>query len=112
VDSEVEKRFAKRLDERDDVKFFLKLPSWFKINTPLGGYNPDWAIVREESKGVFLYFVRETKGGNDLDKLRFEHEKLKIKFGAAHFKSIDVDYAFGEDPDELIGPEPKPGLSG
>jgi Endonuclease domain len=78
------------------VKLFLKLPSWFKIATPLGGYNPDWAIVREESEGHYLYLVRETKGGSDIEKLRFENEKLKIKFGQAHFTSIKVDYAFGD----------------
>jgi len=103
-DSEVEKRFALGLDERPDVKLFLKLPSWFKIATPLGGYNPDWAIVREESEDHYLYFVRETKGGSDIEKLRFGNEKLKIKFGQAHFGSIKVDYAFGDHVDVLLEP--------
>ncbi len=44
-ESEVEKNFAKRLDEREDIRLFVKLPSWFEIDTPIGKYNPDWAIV-------------------------------------------------------------------
>lgn len=101
-DSKVEVNFAKELDRREDVKLFLKLPTWFKVGTPLGGYNPDWAIVREESSGYFLYLVRETKGGSDIDKLRFENEKLKIKFGHAHFASIGVDYGFGDKVEALL----------
>lgn len=47
-DSEVERTFAKRLDEREDIKLFVKLPDWFKVETPVGAYNPDWAIVKHE----------------------------------------------------------------
>ena len=61
-DSEVEEQFAEFLDARDDVPLFVKLPDWFKIPTPLGNYNPDWAFVREEDGGQALYLVRETKG--------------------------------------------------
>ncbi len=109
-DSEVEERFARFLDQRHDVPLFIKLPDWFKIPTPLGNYNPDWAFVREEPEGQFLYLVRETKGGSDIEKLRFEAEGWKIKFGDAHFKSLRVDYAFGHDAEVLI--EPKHGTSG
>jgi type III restriction enzyme len=73
-DSEVEERFARFLDDRPDVPLFLKLPEWFKVSTPLGNYNPDWAFVREEPAGLFVYLVRETKGQSDIDKLRFESE--------------------------------------
>lgn len=104
LDSAVEREFQKRLEERDDVKLYLKLPSWFKVSTPLGGYNPDWAIVREIDGGTYLYLVRETKGGDDLETLRFAHEKLKIKFGSAHFESLKVDYAFGSKFEVLIEP--------
>ena len=86
------------------MKLFLKLPTWFKVGTPLGGYNPDWAIVREEEGGTYLYLVRETKGGTDLEGLRFEHERLKIKFGSAHFQATGVDYAFGKEADQLLEP--------
>ena len=62
-DSEVEHKFAKELDNNNDVRFYLKLPSWFSIDTPVGPYNPDWAIMFEsEAK---LYLVRETKGSLD-----------------------------------------------
>ncbi len=59
-DSEVEREFARQLDQREDIKLFVKLPAWFKVETPLGGYNPDWAVVKEGDKT--LYLVRETKG--------------------------------------------------
>ena len=72
--------------------------------TPLGNYNPDWAIVREAREGRYLYLVRETKGGSDIDKLRFESEGWKIKFGEAHFRALRVDYAFGEKVEVLLNP--------
>ena len=104
LDSGIERAFQLALEQRDDVKLYLKLPSWFKVATPLGGYNPDWAIVREINGGTHLYLVRETKGGDDLEGLRFEHEKLKIKFGRAHFEAIKVDYTFGSTVEVLLDP--------
>lgn len=101
-DSDVEKRFAADLEARTDVPLFLKLPSWFKVDTPIGGYNPDWAIVQERSDGTYLYLVRETKGASKLEDLRFDHEVLKIKFGDKHFASIGVDYHFGKTAVELL----------
>ena len=56
---EVEKQFARDLDNNENVKLFVKLPSWFKVDTPIGPYNPDWAFVTEREEK--LYFVRETK---------------------------------------------------
>jgi type III restriction enzyme len=106
LDSGVEREFAEFLDAREDVKLFLKLPSWFKVPTPLGGYNPDWAIALETADGIVLYFVRETKGGAVLDELQYENERLKILFGKAHFDSIGVDYAFGKEPAKLLEPTP------
>ena len=81
-DSELEKKFAEDLDARADIKFFVKLPDWFRVKTPLGDYNPDWAIVKEDSGKVYL--VRETKDTHNLDKLHRD-EKLKVLCGAAHF---------------------------
>lgn len=46
-DSAVERAFAEKLDQRSDIKLFVKLPWWFKVETPVGAYNPDWAIVKE-----------------------------------------------------------------
>ena len=101
-DSNVEVAFARALEQHLEVLFFLKLPDWFKIATPLGNYNPDWAFVRQEVDGLHLYFVGETKGTDTLEKLRFESEAWKIKFGKAHFHALNVDYAFGDDPAKLI----------
>ena len=57
-DSEVEREFARRLDDRDDIKLFVKLPGWFEIDTPVGKYSPDWAILKHDDKT--LHLVRET----------------------------------------------------
>ena len=103
-DSKVEVQFARDLEKHPEVPFFLKLPVWFKVPTPLGNYNPDWAIVREEPDGKYLYLVRETKGTDKIEKLQWESEGWKIKFGEAHFRAIGVDYAFGEKLDVLIEP--------
>lgn len=102
-DSQIEVGFAKFLEERDDVVLFLKLPGWFLVATPLGNYNPDWAVVRKEGDSHYLYLIRETKGTDQIEALQWESEGWKIKFGAAHFKAIGVDYAFGSDPALLVG---------
>jgi len=88
-DSEIEKRFAENLDAREDIKLFVKLPSWFKVDTPIGTYNPDWAIVKHEDD--ILYFVRETKGIKDFEKLR-NIEADKIRCAQRHFQELDVDF--------------------
>ena len=104
-DSIVEQKFAEFLDSREDVPLFIKLPDWFKIPTPLGNYNPDWAFVREMPEGTHLYLVRETKGANDIKELRFESEGWKIEFGEAHFeKALHVDFFFGSNPRVLVEP--------
>ncbi|WOV90290.1 MAG: restriction endonuclease subunit R [Candidatus Zeuxoniibacter abyssi] len=88
-DSEVERRFAEDLDNHENVRLFVKLPRWFKIDTPIGSYNPDWAFMTENHKK--LYFVRETKGSTDNDLLR-KSENQKIKCGEHHFNTLGVDY--------------------
>ena len=88
-DSEIEKRFAESLDMRDDIKLFVKLPSWFKIDTPIGTYNPDWAIVKHEDDT--LYLIRETKGIKDFEKLR-NIEADKIRCAKMHFRELQVDF--------------------
>jgi type III restriction enzyme len=88
-DSEIEKRFAESLDMRDDIKLFVKLPSWFKIDTPIGTYNPDWAIVKQGDDT--LYLVRETKGIKDFEKLR-NIEADKIRCAKRHFRELQVDF--------------------
>lgn len=106
-DSAVEQRMAEYLEERSDVPLFVKLPDWFKIPTPLGNYNPDWAFIRNHEGGQMVYLVRETKGTDDLDKLQWESEGWKIKFGRAHFSALKVDFSFGHDPKVLVELSPE-----
>jgi len=102
VDSEIERQFALDLDKRDDIKLFFKLPGWFKIDTPIGGYNPDWAIVRvNEENEKSVYLVRETKGTTNLDELFREAEVWKVVFGGEHFKAIGVDYKMVKQASDL-----------
>src|SRR5215472_17316649 len=77
-DSEVERAFASQLHARGDIKLFVKLPGWFQIDTPVGTYNPDWAILKHD--GQALHLVRETKGTRDFLQLRTS-EADKIRCG-------------------------------
>jgi type III restriction enzyme len=88
-DSETEHEVARLLDNDQHVKFFCKLPRWFKVATPLGDYNPDWAVVVED--GEKLYLVRETKSTLERDKRR-ENENKKVDCGKAHFKVLGVNF--------------------
>lgn len=97
-DSEIEREFAKKLDERDDIKLFVKLPAWFKVETPIGGYNPDWAIIKQD--GQAFYLIRETKGTKDFLKLRTT-EADKIRCGVQHFKELNVDFEVAVSADEV-----------
>jgi len=90
LDSAIEEDFARDCESRDDIEFYFKLPFWFKISTPIGKYNPDWALIFKNEKRI--YFVAETKSTTDLSKLRNE-ERLKVKCGEAHFNEFeDVEY--------------------
>jgi len=86
VESRLESEFAEELENREEVKFYFKLPGWFKIATPLGSYNPDWALIFENDKRI--YFVAETKGTDSEIDLRVS-ENLKIKCGKKHFSALD-----------------------
>lgn len=83
LDSGVEYAFARDCEEREDIEFYFKLPNWFKIKTPIGTYNPDWALIKKNEKTV--YFVAETKSAGQ--ELRLS-EKQKIKCGKAHFQEF------------------------
>lgn len=101
IDSTVERSFAEDLEKMSDVKFYLKLPFWFKINTPVGTYNPDWAVVKEENNETRLYFIAETKGSTDEDHRR-GIENMKIACGQAHFDTLeDVKYKVVTDARQL-----------
>lgn len=98
-DSDIEHKTAYALDGAENVRFFCKLPRWFKIPTPIGDYNPDWAVVLEDDKKVFL--IRETKTTHERSKRR-EEENFKIDCGEAHFKAIEgVDYRVAITPAEV-----------
>lgn len=89
-DSNVERDFAQALEQNEAIKVYAKLPGWFKVPTPLGSYNPDWAVLVEKDGQERLYFVVETKSnlfGTDLRPT----EDGKIKCGAAHFKALAVE---------------------
>ena len=98
-DSDIERRFVEDLERRDDVRLYVKLPGWFTVPTPIGEYNPDWAIVMENrdehgesSAEPLLYLVRETKSTHALDQLRPD-ERRKILCGHSHFSvALGVDY--------------------
>ena len=86
-DSDIEKTFADQLEKNPAIKVYAKLPGWFTVPTPLGGYNPDWAVLVEQGGGERLYLVVETKGSTFLDDLR-DNERAKIKCGEAHFSAL------------------------
>jgi len=87
--SEVERRFAEELDKRQDIKLFVKLPNWFRVETPIGEYNPDWAIVKHFDETIYL--VRETKSTKDFEKLR-NAEADKVRCGRKHFEALGANF--------------------
>ena len=92
-DSGNEAAFAASLEQFDAVKVYAKLPRWFQVPTPLGPYNPDWAVLIKDDGGERLYLVVETKGSAFLDDLR-NAERAKVECGKAHFEALQV----GESP--------------
>lgn len=93
-----ERNFARDCEVDESVKFFFKLPRGFKIPTPLGTYNPDWAVIFENDQRV--YFVVETKGTINKQQLR-EIEQLKIACGEEHFKVLNVPYKLATSVKDL-----------
>lgn len=87
-DSQVEKNFAVDCENDDEVILYAKLPSSFKVDTPIGSYNPDWAVVLNCETGDKLYFITETKGTENIDDLKGS-EKKKIFCGRKHFEVLD-----------------------
>lgn len=96
-DSDVERDFARDLESNEAIKVYAKLPGWFKVETPLGTYNPDWAIVVDVDGAERLYFVVETKSSLFTDALR-PIEEGKIKCGKAHFQALAV----GDSPARYV----------
>lgn len=106
VESDTERRFVEKLKNRGDVRLFVKLPGWFKVATPVGAYNPDWALVMEQvdaygDSGPRLYLIRETKSTTVADELR-GMENHKIHCGERHFVGgLQVDYKVITSADDL-----------
>lgn len=92
-DSDNEKNFAESFERNESVKLYAKLPDWFKISTPLGGYNPDWAVLIEKDGEKKLYFVLETKGNIFSETLR-PTESGKIECGYKHFAALGQNVVF------------------
>ena len=92
-DSDVEADFAKSFEQSEDIKVYAKLPGWFKIDTPLGSYNPDWAVLVEIAEQKKLYFVVESKGNLFSEELRVS-ENAKIKCGSEHFSTLGSEVRF------------------
>lgn len=95
--SDTERTFAEQLEKNEAIKVYAKLPAWFKVPTPLGAYNPDWAVLVDKDGVERLYFVVETKGSLFAEDIR-EKEDAKIRCGEAHFKALAV----GENPARYI----------
>ncbi|NRY63835.1 type III restriction-modification system endonuclease [Clostridium beijerinckii] len=89
-DSNIEKTFAEKLEDNQSVKVYAKLPRSFKIDTPIGEYNPDWAILIEKDGEEKLYFVVETKGTDQISLLK-DSEKAKIRCGKKHFEALNTN---------------------
>ena len=96
-DSNTERDFADALEKNDAIKVYAKLPGWFKVPTPLGSYNPDWAVLVEQDGDERLYFVVETKSSLFTDDLR-DKESAKIECGKAHFQALAV----GDSPAQYV----------
>ncbi|WP_129597599.1 type III restriction-modification system endonuclease [Anaerophilus nitritogenes] len=92
-DSDKEAEFAKKFEKNESIKMYIKLPNWFKIETPLGTYNPDWAVLIEKEHTEKLYFVVETKGSVLSEDLR-EKEIKKVKCGEKHFAALGNNIIF------------------
>ena len=98
--SEPERKFAEDCDSNANIEFFIKLPRWFEIKTPIGPYTPDWALIFKDDKK--LYFVAETKGSLDSSSLRIG-EALKVKCGEKHFAEFpDITYKKVTKVSELL----------
>lgn len=98
--SKVEEQFAIDCESNENIEFYIKLPYWFVIKTPIGTYNPDWALILKND--VKIYFVAETK--HSLDPLtRYSTENIKIQCGEKHFSEFEsVSYKTVTKVSELL----------
>ena len=99
-DSNIESTFVTEFEKSSNIEVYAKLPDWFKIETPLGTYNPDWAVLWKGKYEEKLYFVVESKGSNGESDLR-SNEKSKIKCGKKHFKAIGSEMIVASGMDDV-----------
>ncbi len=101
-DSKIEIEFLIDCLARNDVKTITKLPNWFKVNTPLGKYNPDWALLIQKDGNEEIYFIAETKG-EDFDQNGRLSELAKVKCGEKHFTdTLGISYKHGSNVHEIL----------
>lgn len=103
-DSNIESKLAQQFEESKNISVYAKLPDWFKIDTPLGTYNPDWAVMWKDKDEEKLFFVVESKGSTGLFDLR-PKEQAKIDCGMAHFEAVGSQMIVAssiEDVEEFV----------
>jgi len=100
-DSIVESRLAQEFEQSENITVYAKLPGWFKIDTPLGTYNPDWAILWKDEKEEKLFFVVETKGSTGLFDLR-PKEQGKIDCGKKHFQALGTEMIVASEMGDVV----------
>ncbi|MFW6311448.1 MAG: type III restriction endonuclease subunit R, partial [Nanoarchaeota archaeon] len=102
-DSGIERELATKFEQSENILVYAKLPAWFKIPTPLGNYNPDWAVLVEKDGDQKLYFVVESKGSINMQLLR-DVEEAKTKCGKRHFEVLGegVEYFVADSFDRVM----------
>lgn len=112
-DSEVERRFVEGMESDKRIRLYVKLPGWFTVDTPIGKYHPDWAIVMDDVDehgdpkpgNPRLYLVRQTKVENWRTDAPLAAERRKIKCGERHFgDALGVSYRVASKASELPCP--------
>lgn len=99
-DSNIESKLAQQFEESKNISVYAKLPDWFKIDTPLGTYNPDWAVMWKDKDEEKLFFVVESKGSTGLFDLR-PKEQAKIDCGKKHFTAIGSEMIVASDIEDV-----------
>lgn len=100
-DSNVESKLAEQFEKSKNISVYAKLPDWFKIDTPLGTYNPDWAVLWKDKDEEKLFFVVESKGSTGLFDLR-PKEKAKIDCGKKHFETIGSEMIVARSIEDVV----------
>jgi type III restriction enzyme len=104
-DAETELQFAKDMEISNIIKMYIKMPSSYSVNTPIGTYNPDWAIITEQNGIKHCYFIAETKPSSQVDLHLRPKEAFKIHCAKKHYQAISGDkvkYTVVEDFAEFI----------